>query len=231
MAVKEQLKNFETVAEQLLTQKLVTEDVLQSAIEEAIKTERSLLRLLVDSGALKEADRLRFLHKMLELPVVSLRDIMPRPEVSGFLSVDKCRRHRVVPLRIEAAKLLIAMEDPTDISALTAAETASEMDLKPVLASGADIDLAISRMPDLDSADAERPSTSPFIQKLVLLILTFVPSVAFYVAIFLSGKNGPAFTRELDEFGRVLFLLLTWGSWASIAYFITDIVFTQKPKR
>jgi len=231
MTVKEQLKNFETVAEKLLSQKLVSEDVLQTAIEEAIKHERSLLRVLVDNGSLKESDRLRFLHKTLELPVVSLRDIMPRPEVSGFLSVDKCRRHRIVPLRIESSKLLIAMEDPTDISACTAAETASEMDLKPVLASAADIDLAISRMPDLDSADAQAPGTSPIIQKLVLLVLTFVPSVAFYMAIFLSGKNGPAFTRELDEFGRVLFLLLTWGSWASIAYFITDIVFGSKPKR
>ncbi len=231
MTVKEHLKNFETVAEQLLAQKLVTEDALQAAIEEAIKNERSLLRVLVDTGALKEADRLRFLHKSLELPVVSLRDIMPRPEVSGFLSVDKCRRHRFVPLRIEAGKLLIAMEDPTDIAASTAAETASEMDLKPVLASAADIDLAISRMPDLDSADGAAPGTSPIIQKLVLLVLTFVPSVAFYMAIFLSGKNGPAFTRELDEFGRVLFLLLTWGSWASIAYFITDIVFGSKPNR
>jgi len=230
MAVREPVRAHESVAEQLLAQKLISEDALQAAGEEAAKGNRPLLAILVQQGALDENAKLRFLNRTLGIPVVSLRDIMPRPEVSGFLSVERCMKHRLVPLRIEGGKLLAAMEDPTDIAALSAMQTAASMDVKPVLASSADIDLAISRTPDLDSMEGNvrRPSSSAA-QKATLLVLTFIPAMAFYIAIFLNqSKEG--FIAELDGFGRMLFLVITWGSWASVAFFITDLVF-GKPRR
>lgn len=230
MAVKEPVRARESVAERLLAEKLITEDALQSASEEAAKGDRPLLAILVEQGALSENDKLRFLNRSLGIPVVSLRDIMPRPEVSGFISAERCMKHRLVPLRIEGGKLLAAMEDPTDIAALTALQTAASMDVKPVLASGTDINLAISRTPDLEAMEGKpRRKSSSAVQKATLLVLTFIPAMAFYIAIFLNpSKEG--FIAELDGFGRVLFLIITWGSWASIAYFITDMVF-GKPKR
>ncbi len=223
MAVKESGKGHVSLMESLVSKQLVSEEVLQKGHDEAVRHNRALFRVLVEQGALGEKEKLQFLHQELGLPIVSLRDIMPRPEVSGFLTSEQCRRHHLVPLRIEGGKLLTAMEDPTDVRGLKALEAGANMEVKPVLASMADIELAISRMPDLE-AEASLGGGGGWARKAVLLLLTFVPAVAFYVFIFLTKHEG-GFIAELDGFGRVLFLVLTWGSWASVAYFLTDIVF------
>lgn len=228
MAVKEPAKGHVSLMETLVAKQLVSEEVLQKGHDEAVKHNRALFRVLVEQGALGEKEKLEFLHHELGLPVVSLRDIMPRPEVSGFLSPEQCRRHHLVPLRIEGGKLLTAMEDPTDVRGLKALEAGANMDVKPVLASMADIELAISRMPDLES-EAATGGAGGWARKGVLLLLTFLPAVAFYVYIFLTKHEG-GFVAELDGFGRVLFLVLTWGSWASVAFFLTDLVFGPKKR-
>ncbi len=226
MPVKESGRGHVSLMESLVAKQLVSEEVLQKGHDEAIRHNRALFRVLVDQGALSEADKLQFLHVELSLPIVSLRDIMPRPEVSGFLSQEQCRRLHLVPLRVDGGKLLTAMEDPTDVRGLKALEAASHMDVKPVLASMADIELAISRMPDLE-AGLPHASGGGWARKGVLLLLTFIPAMAFYVYIFLTKHEG-GFVAELDGFGRVLFLILTWGSWASVAYFLADLVFGPK---
>ncbi|MDX2175805.1 MAG: hypothetical protein SF028_04985 [Candidatus Sumerlaeia bacterium] len=230
--MKEPKPALDRLEQGLLAARLVAPDELERARQEASVNGRPLMRMLVEHGVLTEREKLKFLRDHCKLDVISLRDIAPRPEVSGFVSSEQCRRHRFVPLRMEgASRVLVAMEDPTNLEGRTLVETAFEKEVVPVIASGEDVDLAISRMPDLGGRKAAAPNSAiqGGFRVATLLMLTFLPLIAvFYLFVATSVLPQPDFFKELDFFGRTLLFLLGFLSWASVAYFATDLIFGRR---
>ena len=89
------------------------------------------------------------LAQRLGLPLVRLDSVTADPDVAGLIDPSKARRLRVVPLRMHAGLLALAMENPTDNEAVSALEFVSGAHVLPLVATPADIREGIARCYDV----------------------------------------------------------------------------------
>lgn len=222
-----------SLADLLFTEGLIDKSQRDQAIEEYDRSKRSLIRILHDMGALSEDHRIDFLHRKYECPVVNLKDVTPRPEVAGFLSPEMCRLHHVVPIRKEGGAVLIAMEDPTDVNLVADLEKVFSATVKPVLATVDEIIGTIDRLPMTDTAargeDDEPTGLHKLASTLTLVLLAFTPMIASFYYIMISPQGQEWYASfGLTQFETGLVFMISWGSWAAIAYFINDLLFGRK---
>ena len=101
----------------LLEKKLISEQQLGEALEEQRKSGRKLGRVLVDIGAVSEADLHSCLSTALNIPFVDLAHVALDAKVVTKLPETHARRHRALVIKEDARGLLVCMADPTDLFA------------------------------------------------------------------------------------------------------------------
>jgi MSHA biogenesis protein MshE len=101
----------------LLEKKLISEQQLKHALEEQRVSGRKLGRVLVDIGAVQEADLHSCLATYLNIPFVDLAHLTLEPKVVTKLPENHARRHRALVLKEDQRGYLVAMADPTDLHA------------------------------------------------------------------------------------------------------------------
>ncbi len=115
----------------------------EAAVEEAVQRQQreggKLGAILVDSGAVREADLLPVLAEQLDLPWVQLRSGLYDPAVVPLLPEELARRLQVLPLFRIHGDLFLATAGPQDIAAFDVVEEHSGCRVQPVLASRDDI--------------------------------------------------------------------------------------------
>jgi MSHA biogenesis protein MshE len=102
----------------LLEKKLISGQQLNEALEEQRRSGRKLGRVLVDLGAVAEADLYGCLASYLSIPFVELAQVTFDPKAVQKLPENHARRHRAIVIKEDARGLLVAMADPTDIFAI-----------------------------------------------------------------------------------------------------------------
>lgn len=217
------------LAEVLLKEGVINRDQYQRALEEYDRTSRSLVRILTEMGLLEEKVRIDILRKTCDCEYVRLHNVVPSSEVSSYLNQEMCYRIHVVPIRFEGSSVLIAMEDPTDMRTITDVEMLFGRSVKPVLATAEDIENTIRRLPEqVDEHISTKVPTLKFrfLSNIVLSIIVFVPLVGFYFFVNIIPA-GVTFFESLgfSRFETILLYVVTWSSWAAIAYFLHDLLF------
>ena len=101
----------------LLEKKLISEQQLKEALDEQRTSGRKLGRVLIDIGAVSEADLHGTLATALNIPYVDLSQMSLDPKIVGKLPETQARRHRALVLREDARGYLVGMADPTDLFA------------------------------------------------------------------------------------------------------------------
>jgi MSHA biogenesis protein MshE len=101
----------------LLEKKLISEQQLKEALEEQRKSGRKLGRVLIDIGAVSEADLHGCLATALSIPYVDLAHMALDPKIVTRLPETQARRHRALVLKEDGRGYLVAMADPTDLFA------------------------------------------------------------------------------------------------------------------
>lgn len=101
----------------LREKKLISEEQLQEALTEQRSSGRKLGRVLIDIGAVSEADMHRCLAEYLDIPYVDLAHMSLDPRVVHLLPETHARRYRALVLKEDGRGLLVGMADPTDIFA------------------------------------------------------------------------------------------------------------------
>ena len=101
----------------LLEKKLISEQQLKEALTEQRKSGRKLGRVLVDIGAVSEADLHSCLSTALNIPFVDLAHIALDQKIVTKLPETHARRHRALVIKEDARGLLVCMADPTDLFA------------------------------------------------------------------------------------------------------------------
>jgi MSHA biogenesis protein MshE len=101
----------------LLEKKLISEQQLKEALEEQRVSGRKLGRVLIDIGAISEADLHATLAAALNIPYIDLAHIALDPKIVGNLPEAQARRHRALVLKEDARGYLVGMADPTDLFA------------------------------------------------------------------------------------------------------------------
>ncbi|WP_088226211.1 ATPase, T2SS/T4P/T4SS family [Desulfosporosinus sp. FKB] len=123
--------------------------ISSNQLEEALALQKSLgLRLgevLIRQGLVSEEDILRTMQSQLGVPSVDLNRLVVAEEVLRLLPENVVRKYTVLPVELNNAQLLVAMNDPTDYFAIEDLRIASGMMVKPCLAKKEDILRAIDR--------------------------------------------------------------------------------------
>lgn len=131
------------IGEFLVARKVLSRDVLEEALVHEADTGVPLAKILSAEGLVAERDLVAAVADQLGLQMWD-PNTEPIPAIlGGMLPVAMCQRFRAVAVGMSGNELTVAMENPTDQSAV--AEIASETGwtIRPVLAAAGDITLAI----------------------------------------------------------------------------------------
>jgi len=112
---------------------------------------RALGRVLIDQGVLTESQLVAALATQIGLRFVDLGDFAVDGSAIGRVPGAVCRRHSAMPIGFEDGKLLVAMADPANVFAVDDIRSLTGMDVKPVVATRADLAAAIDRYYRADS--------------------------------------------------------------------------------
>jgi len=139
------VKRIKDLADVLLEEGLITEEQLQRAQSEQERKGRSLGRVLIELGLVKETDLVAALARQVGLEFVDLSDHSIDPSAASLISDQVARRYRALPIGFEDSRLVVAMSDPSNVFALDDIRTITGLEVKPVVATAADIDSAIRK--------------------------------------------------------------------------------------
>ncbi|MGH2710122.1 MAG: GspE/PulE family protein [Actinomycetota bacterium] len=143
------------LGEVLVDEGLITNDQLAQAAEEQQKVGRSLGRVLIDLGLVNEPDLVAVLARQIGLDFVDLTEFQIDPSAAALLSEQVARRYRALPIGFEDDQLIVAMSDPANVFALDDIRTITGMEVKPVVATAADIEAAVRKYGAFDQSVEE----------------------------------------------------------------------------
>jgi type IV pilus assembly protein PilB len=118
----------------LLERGLVTEEQLETALEEQRQSRRSLGRVLIDGGIVSEGDLVSTLAARIGLEFVDLGDYSIDPSAVGLISDSLARRFQAVPIGWEENRLVVAMADPSNVVAIDDIRTITGAEVRTVVA-------------------------------------------------------------------------------------------------
>ena len=129
----------------------ITQQQLETALEEHRKTPKSLGRVLIDLGMIKEADLVRALAEQVGLEFVDLNEFPIDATATVLLPEALSRRYRAIPIGERDGRLLVAMSDPANVYALDDIRTITGREVQPVVATAQDVEQAIQKFSGMDS--------------------------------------------------------------------------------
>ena len=136
----------------LIEEGLLNEEQLQRALSARSEKNQLLGRVLIDLGLVKEADLVGALAKQLGLQFVDLSDIVVDSNAASLIPEQVARRYRALPVGFDDSRLIVAMADPANLFALDDIRTITGMEVKPVVATAADIESAIRKYGAFDES-------------------------------------------------------------------------------
>lgn len=94
--------------------------------------------ILISMGFLTEEKLLKFLSSHLQIPAVDFKKVKVHEDVLRLIPMDIAKKHHVLPIAIwqEGNKkyLLLAMSDPTNLSAIDEIQFITNLHVKPAIA-------------------------------------------------------------------------------------------------
>ncbi|MFQ5515084.1 MAG: GspE/PulE family protein [Myxococcota bacterium] len=121
------------IGELLVANQIITREQLETALIEQKKLGHKLGRTLVELGYVEQDQLLEFLARQLRIPIVSLGQLKPDPDVVRMLPETHARRFRAVVLEDRGHELLIGMADPADLFAFDELSRLLKRRLKPAV--------------------------------------------------------------------------------------------------
>ena len=120
------------LGDRLVENGLITSQQLEKALAKHAITGEKLGQTLVAMGFLQPDDLMKTLAADAGIPYVLLTDVEPEHSAIAIVPENIARRHTALPLRQENGRLLVAMDNPFDMEAVTAIERASGRPIKVV---------------------------------------------------------------------------------------------------
>lgn len=153
MAVKNQPVAPQVKLGQLLIREnLLTEKQLENALEYQSKhRNRPLGKILTQMGIISDAEIQLALTRKLGIPFVNLQEFELDMEVVNQLPQAIIRKHKVLPIHRKGNEIIIALENPLDKEAISAASFNTKLHVETVIASGSQLE---ARINDLFGAQA-----------------------------------------------------------------------------
>jgi len=224
----------------LLREGLITNTQLDTALARQRETDTPLIRILTESGYLDEKKRINFFRRNFNVPVVSLQPDKLDPMVFTYVPAHLAHKHRLVPIKLDRDGLVIAMEDPTDVTLLEMLKDIAGIRIKPVVAVSAEISSALKNYPEEKVVEQQPVVAGQFDFVIRLLKKVFLPlmSAGMLITIILlvcfnsdvqriykSLLGSDSSAKAYQMFSLFLIFLLSWGVWTIIIWEVRGVVF------
>ncbi|NKI20414.1 type II/IV secretion system protein [Paenibacillus dendritiformis] len=139
------MKQRKRIGELMVEVGLITPGQLQHALAVQAKQKGRLGDVLLSEGLITEEQLIQVLDYQLGIPHVQLYRHPIEQEIIDLISQRLAEQYRVLPLRIEDSKLIVAMEDPLDYYALEELRLATGYRIEPVIATREELGRMIRR--------------------------------------------------------------------------------------
>jgi type IV pilus assembly protein PilB len=136
----------------LIDDGLITEHELIKAEQARAKSNQLLGKTLVELGLIREGELVAALARQVGLSFVDLSEQTIDPNAVLLVPEQVARRYRALPIGFEGEALVVAMADPANLFALDDIRTITGLELKPVVATAADIEAAIRKYGRFDES-------------------------------------------------------------------------------
>ena len=131
----------------LVSEGMITAEDLDRAVELQRTGGKSLGRVLIELGLMTESGLVAGLARHLGLEFVDLAQHAVDPVAAGVVSEALCRRYGVLPIGFDpSGAVIVATSDPSNVLALDDVRSASGRQVRPVVATRADVVAAIDRV-------------------------------------------------------------------------------------
>ncbi|MCK6587859.1 MAG: type IV-A pilus assembly ATPase PilB [Polyangiaceae bacterium] len=131
------------LGELLVREKLISLQQLRQAQEEQRKSGTNLGNALAKLGYISDEKITSFLSAQYRVPAINLEEYELDPDVVRLVPKEICQKHRIVPLSRSGTALVVAMADPTNLTAMDDIKFLTGLTVEPVVASETHILAAI----------------------------------------------------------------------------------------
>jgi type IV pilus assembly protein PilB len=146
MSVKSPPRPAVQLEELLLARGLITEEQLAEARYQASERGRSVGRVVIELGFVKEGSLVAILAEQLGLEFVDLTEAQIDASAVAMVPEATARRHSCIPVRFDDEnRLVVAMADPANVVAVDDIHALTKRHVKAVVATKADVLSAITR--------------------------------------------------------------------------------------
>ncbi len=133
------------IGDLLVEQGLITPAQLQDALRIQAASGKRLGTVVVEQGLVSEDQLVDVIAERLDIPRISLDQIVIDPEIIRRVSVDLARRYSVIPVFALGNSITLAMSDPLNIIALEEIKYVTRVDIRRAVATSSEIKKAIDQ--------------------------------------------------------------------------------------
>ncbi len=129
----------------LIEKGLITDLELEETLKEQVNSGRKVGQILVEKGLLTEEQLIDAVSERLQIPKISLDQLVIDPMVVSLVPVDVARRYLLIPVFMIGRVLTIAMSEPLNIIAVDELKYLTKCEIKRVIAPPSQIAAAIDQ--------------------------------------------------------------------------------------
>jgi len=130
---------LDIIRKELVSEGLITEDQLKTAISVQKSTQDGIGRILVRLDFVSKKKLVDFLGRHLGIPYLDLKGHLIDSREMELVPEEMARRYRLVPLSKIENNLTVAMADPLDIRAIDALVRRTRLTIEPMISTEEDI--------------------------------------------------------------------------------------------
>jgi type IV pilus assembly protein PilB len=140
------MKVKKRLGEILIKNGLLTEEKLKQILIDQKKTDLKFGQYVIRQGIVQEKQIIDLLSEQLNIKKYQLNDFPLDLDLVRYIPIEIAQKNQVVPLKIKANLLMVAIVDPLEITILDSIEKLNNMEVEPVICSEAEINQLINSM-------------------------------------------------------------------------------------
>jgi type IV pilus assembly protein PilB len=121
------------LGELLVSEKVVTEEQLEMALQKQGRKKKRLGKVLIDMGLTTEEAIAAAVSRQMDIPYLDLEGVFPPPDILSLLDKDFISENLIMPIEVENGELSVAVSDPTNEMALEDASYKTGLKIRPVV--------------------------------------------------------------------------------------------------
>lgn len=154
----------------------ITEEQLQSALEEQKKTGEKLGQILINRGLITPQELSRIFEEQTNIPSVSLEDIPDDPTLSTILPESFVRINRVLPIKRYNDTLEVAIVPPINPEVLENVKLLTGLKVKPNIISDAEFERAVNKIYSIESKVGKTVSAGKPSEQTTVRVISETPT-------------------------------------------------------